>query len=513
VIVLRSQRSLLSRLALFARLGVLAFLPVAHGCSSSALPVVDRPTGIRIDISAPVAPELPSSATNRYPITFRPEEAKTFVIDVTVIDANGSPRASFDGHDAWVRLQMAPGQIVSVIGPTGVSDPDVVGSNVHLKNGQIKGVKVVVIGAYGDSRIVAQDVGFVPAAPNAVAQCQNGVDDDGNGLADYPVDPGCYFLNDDSEGVGTAAYGVSPTIYYAFPRIHDVQGGTSPSRFVSKQVEILGDDTKRMIVTSITNDGMYVTDIDGPATGFNSLFVYNFNAPYGVRACDKLTRLAGNVSNFFGFTELGTPGWSITAWISDEKSGPCPIPDFPEITDAIAAANSTLQPWSSALVKVKTPTIGTHFGPKKVENGAPSDGASNCDLNGDGVVGFSSTKSGFSDLEKACNDACTADESCSEWNNFQSRGTVKIKFGLTNGLLYFDPGAVPTFDVLSLVGPNKFAEIRGTLRVFLGPTPAFTLQSRCEDDIVYVGQDPTTIKDAKHACVHPRVGADAEGTN
>lgn len=497
----RSLRTL-PRLALLS-LAALA-LPSAQGCSSGKTPLLDRPTGIRVD----VAPDVVNSATARLPITFRPEEAKAFTVDVTMLGEGGAVRSDFTGPTAWVRLTMAAGQIVEVIGPTGADDPDVVAGNVRLTAGRIKGLKVRVVGAYGDTRIVAQDLGFVPAKAGATAQCQNGLDDDGNGLADYPSDPGCAFLNDDSEAVGTNAYGVSPTLYYDFPRIHDVQGGTSNSRFNSKQVEMVGGPGRQMVITSITNDGMYVTDVDDYGRGFNSLFIFNFSAPCNVRWCDKVTRLAGNVSNFFGFTELGTPGWTVDAWHGEAVSGPCPIPKFEEINEIIAGDAAKMQSLSSALVAVKNPIIGTHFGPLKAPlvNGVPtpSDGASNCDINGDGVVGFNTKKAGFDDTEKACNDLCGADADCSEWNNFLGRGTVKIKFGTTNAVLFLDPGLIQTLDVQTLVGRDKIAEIRGNVRVFVGPTPPYTMQVRCEDDLVLVGQDPATIKDAAHACIRAR---------
>jgi hypothetical protein len=491
--------------ARFSLLAFLAALPLAtDACSAQKIPQVDRPTGIRID----VGPDVVNTATARLPITFRPEEAKIFTVDVTMLGANGAVRNDFTGPNAWVRLTLSSGQIVKVIGPAGATDPDVVATDVHLTDGRIKGLKVQVIGAYGDTRIVAQDVGFVPAKKGTLSQCQNGVDDDGNGVADYPVDPGCYFLNDDTEASGTDAYGVSPTIYYDFPRIHDVQGGTSTSRFNAKQVEIVGGTGRQMVITSVTNDGMFVTDVDDFSRGFNSLYVYNFNAPCGVRWCDKVTRLAGNLSNFYGFTELGTPGWAIEPWINETVSGPCPIPGFQEINEVVAADSVKMQSLSSALVVVKDPIIGTHFGsarPSEV-NGVPtpSDGASNCDLNGDGVVGFNAKKAGFDDKEKACNDLCGTDADCSEWNNFLSRGTVKVKFGTTNAVLYFDPGLIQTLDVQTIVGKGKIAEIRGNVRVFVGPTPPYTVQARCADDVVLVGQDATTIKDAAHACVRAR---------
>ncbi len=160
----------------------------------------------------------------RVPITFDYSAAAEFTVDLAMRNYDGSVRTSFTGPNAWVRLSFAPaGKVVESSGPKGKDDPDVAGSNVHLTNGEAKGIKIRVVGAYGDTRLVAEDVGFAPTTPGKLSACSNGVDDDSNGYADWPNDPNCLFLNDDSEAPFDRRSGMSAPLYFANPMIHDVQ--------------------------------------------------------------------------------------------------------------------------------------------------------------------------------------------------------------------------------------------------------------------------------------------------
>ncbi|MBI2390680.1 MAG: hypothetical protein HYV09_13910 [Deltaproteobacteria bacterium] len=486
-------------------------------CASDKTPFPDKP----LDIEVTIVAGPPSARDKRLPISFDYTQAPEFTVDLRMRNYDGTTRTSFTGPQAWVRLDFAPaGQIVESAGPKGKDDPDVAGPNVHFSNGEAKGIKVKVLGAYDDTRIVAQDVGFVPADPGAISACSNGRDDDGNGYADWPHDPNCRYLNDDSEAAFEAGFGTSPPIYFGKPTIYDVQLGTA-SPFLAKQVDLLADPNK-LVVIGVSNNGMYVSDVTD-TRGSNSIFVFTFSAPFGVQACDRLSRLSGNVSDFFGGTQLGTPGYTVVPWIDPVRSGPCPIPDFAPIDGSISGFIDKMEALESSLVVVKNPIIGNFFGKDKVPivDGRPelTVGKSNCDLNGDGIVGYNSNRGGFNVDEKACNDACTASPDCTEWNNYVGFNNVKIKFAPGDGTLFFSPSAIPGFDVFQYVqfadepGKRKLAEIRGVLTNFVGPTPPYTIEPRCLDDIVWVGRAPSEIKDAKSACVRNRIGVDVEGTN
>ncbi len=90
---------------------------------------------------------------------------------------------------------------------------------------------------------------------------------------------------------------------------------------------------------------------------------------------------------------------------------------------------------------------------------------------------------------------------------------MKIKFAPGDGTLFFSPSAIPGFDVFKYVGPGKLAEVRGVLTNFVGPTPPYTVEPRCADDVIPVGKPASEIKDARSACVRNRIGVDAEGQN
>ena len=53
------------------------------------------------------------------------------------------------------------------------------------------------------------------------------------------------------------------------------------------QGETITVDSGDMVVTRVTFDGMYVTDIaDDMERGYNHMYVYNFNPPMSVPLCE-----------------------------------------------------------------------------------------------------------------------------------------------------------------------------------------------------------------------------------
>jgi hypothetical protein len=261
---------------------------------------------------------------------------------------------------------------------------------------------------------------------------------------------------------------------------------------------------------------MYITDLEDdlpPHTpGFNSIFIYNFNPPPEIHLCDRITRLNGNVSIFVGSIQIGTAAWSKDSWLSPDLSGPCPIPDYFEVTDAIAGLNAQMQPLQGRLIKLTNPVIGTKFGPKTAPSGTPQDGASNCDLNGDGIAGCIASKPGYRADEVACCGLCNADPDCSEWNDYTANAQVKVKFGASDATLFAKFSAVADFDPRNYVGPGVFKELRGVMSTFIlpSPLPSYAIGPRCRDDVVLVTDDPSQTRDVQHACVCTRTDPYAE---
>ncbi len=258
------------------------------------------------------------------------EEAWDF--DIEARSPYGDP-VSMDGE---VRLSVEPGVVINVTGD-GAS-----GRNIPLVNGKAKGTARVTA-VYGHARLWVEDLGYVPLPLTEKPKCSNGKDDNGNGLIDFPADPGCAFADDNTEEAGTFAAGTSQPIYYSLPRLNDIQGNgaTTPFPYEAVQVETLGP--KPVVVTRVASDGFYVTDLAKEGTGYNHIFAFNFNAPVGMRVCDEVTFLSGTVVEFFGFTELSFPSFKLNRIKSTDVCELMPTPtllDETTINDPKAMRNS-----------------------------------------------------------------------------------------------------------------------------------------------------------------------------
>ncbi|HEX7601880.1 MAG TPA: hypothetical protein VF316_09755, partial [Polyangiaceae bacterium] len=309
--------------------------------------------------------------------------------------------------------------------------------------------------------------------------------------------------------------GVSDTLYYALPRIADVRGATTTggtaTPFPKEQLKIdtgyiegtsgnpssFAFDT---VVTRIASDGFYATDVQDQATrGYGSVFMFTFSAPQKLGVCDRLRSLQGTASDFYGFTEMGFPTWAVETW--DPNARPCLVPEPRVFTVAELKDNTVLFRYESALVRLLSAApvavhIGAHIGPDKpaAPTYAPTDNATNCDLNGSGKVDFSLPD------ETACSNACAADVECSEFQGFLSQGnfTLVVTDGVTTNKAQGNGGSSPDFDPVTLRGKPVKA-FTGTMRYFSGGNQ-FTIEARCVDDIVMDAPNATPLTSDK-ACV------------
>jgi hypothetical protein len=485
-----------------------------------------------------------------------------FTVTIVARTPQGNPDPNFNGY---VRISVKPGQVLPVTTLGGN------GRNVLLKNGQADDVGVDVLGAYGDSHIWVDDVGYLPADPTRAIppQCSDGLDNNGNGVIDFPSDPGCAFANDDSEDLGSYVAGTSETLFFSSPRIEDVRGfkgGGSSTPFSHEQ--ILLDTGYRpktnnfdfsVVVTRISADGFYAADLEDdrvdrkvPQTltdgrhGYSSVFAFNFSAPPKLRVCDRLTTYTGTASDFFGFTELGFPTWSVEEY--DPAKRDCLVPEPFEFDIAGLSSTPIKLRYESALVRIaagphkvldvgaRTPTdrdgdgvpdavdacpdvpgrsasvpekngcppdftlhVGKHFGlnfPKDPAY-APADDATNCDLNRNGKIDHTA-----GNPEATCSDACTADPECTEYSNFATRSEFRLVLtDVTNpavpvvGGIQANASTASRIDPLALRGQD-LKSFSGTFRYFSGGSQ-FTIEARCQDDIVVdLNQQPMLSKDA-----------------
>ena len=119
---------------------------------------------------------------------------------------------------------------------------------------------------------------------------------------------------------GSFASGSTSAIYTRLPTVAQVQesDSTVESPLQHQYVHFLGYDPelpeserRELVVTTVTNDGFYVTDQSDAPGSFNSMFIFSFSRPDDLLVGDRLSKLAGIVNEFLGFTELQFPTWTV----------------------------------------------------------------------------------------------------------------------------------------------------------------------------------------------------------
>ncbi len=456
------------------------------------------------------------------PLALPIDKTLPFTIRVKAFNPDGSIDTGFS---SYVRISAKPGAIA----PIATDGAD--GRNVLLQGGVSQDVEVQLSNAFGTTYILADDLGYIPADPlrNPPPQCADGVDNDGDGAIDSPADPGCAFANDDSELSGTFEQGASGPITFALPRIADARGlkcdnqnicsssGISPYQKEAIQLDaglrLLEDGTQKyafdLVVTRIASNGFYVQDTKDGRGGFNSVFAFNFSAPPLMRVCDYLRAVSGTAGEFFGFTQLSFPTWTIEDW--DPAKRPCNVPE-PTSLRPDGIDTPTLLRLSGGLVRAETikggirdahvsGKLGAGDVPNEIIQGVkvftPGVDATNCDYNKDGKIDFT-----LGADEGACSNACTADLECIEYSNFISRSTFRIVISdpSSRGAVQADASAATGFDVRAMKG-QPIRSFTGTMTYFSGGAQ-FTIEARCTDDIV-VDLAAAPIPSDK-ACVLPR---------
>jgi hypothetical protein len=365
-----------------------------------------------------------------------------------------------------------------------------------------------VTAVYGPSRLWAEDLGYLPAAEGKVPACSNGKNDDPDedALIDFPNDPGCAFADDDSETGGTFDAGVSPAVQYELPTLRQIQGVGATTPFPFEAIQAKTNDPQSLVVTRISKDGFYVTDLADQANGYNHLFAFNFSTPAGMQVCDRVTYLSGTLSEFFGFTELNFPSYRVDPLFVGQEDL-CKVPEPAILDDALIPSDAAMEKLESGLVRVEGFAVPKHFGPNLVVNNVPSEGASNCDLNGDGSVDFAGQDEG------SCSKACDSDVDCSEWSSYVARGNYKVHTATAK--IQINTDSAPEFNPTLNPGLALTA-VSGTLRNFSGGSLNWTIEARCTDDVVCTAPGcASQVLDSKHACVHitRTQGDNEEGTN
>lgn len=496
------------------------------------------------------------------------DKTRDFEVRVRALRPDGTIDTTFN---RYVRVASKPGAVAPLDGD------GTEGRNVLLRGGISEPVTVKLANVFGVTYILAQDAGYVPVDPlrDPPPACSDGKDNDGDGTIDFPADEGCAFANDDAEEGGTYAEGASPPIFFVLPRVSDTRGLACPDRTnpnactgggatpYGKQAinldtgyhEFLAEDDSRafkfdfsLVVTRLSSSGFYVSDLreDTPTflpKGYNNLYIFNFSTPPEMKVCDRLKTFAGTPSEFYGFTQLSFPTWTIEPW--DPSQRRCLVPEPSPLTNEdIAGGANTLQPLTGGLVRLETllntdgkpvrsamvtPKFGRGEVPCVDENGdvtpiaelangvkgcavktntdgtrslqfVPGPDATNCDFDKNGSITFRDRSCVPCDAEGAdpatcdgggcvfpeddCSQTCSGDAECTEYSNFASRSTFRITVADINGLksAIQANGTAAGFDPLANKG-QLLRSFTGALTFFSGGAQ-YTIEARCDDDVV-----------------------------
>ena len=480
---------------------VLAGAPIVASASCTASKPIDV-GGPRLDVeilavNGAEPPTLDAPLPANIGTTTEVWEIEVFATDPT------GDLADFDG---LLRVSVQPGAVVRVQRDDGES----LGRNLRLENGTARAL-VEVTAVYGDARIWVEDLGYTPAKPGSTPRCANGKNDDPDDdvLTDFPNDPGCAFADDDTEEGGSFAAAVSDGVHYELPSVRDIQGAGSRTPFPFESIEVNASGEHELIVTRISKDGFYVTDLADQANGYNHLFAFNFSTPRGMRVCDRVTYLAGTVSEFFGFTGLNFPSYDVIPLFKGEEDK-CKVPPAAVLDAATIDDPNAMEKFEAGLVRVEGYHVASFLGPELATNNVFAQNKSNCDFNGDGRVDFGN------DAEASCGDACSRDPECSEWTAYLSRGNYKVAKtgdGAASVIIVQTDGA-PEFNPLAHRGENLTA-VTGTLKNFSGGSLNWTIEARCPDDVACAFPGCSeTVKGPTEACIDLRtIDDNDEGSN
>ncbi len=251
------------------------------------------------------SPEAPLDFPSAVPATVR--------LDVTALRADGRPFA----YSGRARVQVVPGTLDSAHRVRFIDGVAWSSSDRNCAQGCAeaevcddttarclsRGVDVSWRFSFGRTHVWVEDAGEDPGS-----DCENGEDDDGDGLADQ-LDPDCLAGAEGASPPATYATGISGPLYFAQPRIRDLQFSPRCTTDTPLGGQGLTIGTGTLVVTGTTQSGMYVTDLSGEPGGYNSVYLFTFSNPGDVRRGDRLCSISGNAAEFIGNTQLNFPSF------------------------------------------------------------------------------------------------------------------------------------------------------------------------------------------------------------
>ncbi len=252
-----------------------AIAVISGGACVETRDAITGTQSLRVELKSPA----PGSASNRLPDT-----ARTVVIDVTAIDAEGQVDTSFNN------------QVQVYVNFLGTLTPYLGGlpalATVPMTAGVATNISVTLPPVFG---------------------------------------PATLFLDDGGAAEPTYAVGASPTLWYRDPFIQDIQrpanemglDALAKSPLEDKQVSVRTSRygaNGRLLVTSVFAQGYTVSDVQCAAGGaapcttgdYDHKMVFSFSAARDEHGCivklgQSIAGFAGGVAEFNGLTEIGFP--------------------------------------------------------------------------------------------------------------------------------------------------------------------------------------------------------------
>jgi len=230
------------------------------------------------------------------PLPFSADTLYDYILSAKAIGRKGEIFTAFSGN---TRIRVGPsGLLVTGSGRT---------IEAVFKNGVADGIQISIKRAHGPIRIWIED----------------------NGTDEIP---------------GSYATGISEPIYFRNPTIVQIQTTDNPELSAIQGDEVKVDvKGRKVVVTGKSVDGFYITDTSESTIDFASIYVYTFNLP-DIEVGDVLASLAGNVDEYYGFTEISYPIFKIDEGVS------VTLPKPEELNATMVADPITLEKLESASV-------------------------------------------------------------------------------------------------------------------------------------------------------------------
>ena len=373
----------------FVLLGVILFF--FAGCFKEKISAREGPASFTVEIlssddggfSGDCASAAPYGTT-ACRMTF-PEEDIPFALSIraTAIDQNGEFMSTFAGS---AQVDIRPGRFNGV-GPAGI---------LLNFNAGIAETDLTLIHAYGETRVWVEDcgsdnsyaTGVSPAlwfeAPR-IDQINRTIDNTTSPLVPRSTNV-CAITSDPRFGIGTDEEGETAFVGYSHGKTVN-----APPPAMGTYLEITGCTKEEynigqcakgpLIVTGITNEGFYVTDLhpDVAAGGFNHLYSFNFNYPADTVVGDLVTSLRGSPVEFTGSTQLSSPTWTVDRKGYSPELLPTPVTLS---ADTYRAAVKTYGRNRSEILDLEALEGAVVC----MDNLAPSANIVNCDVNESGRI-------------------------------------------------------------------------------------------------------------------------------